>query len=104
MVITQADRFEMHSGLQQALGDNVANILMEHLPPSGWSDVARTRDIDLLRDDIQGTKEDIREMRADIREMNAHLDHHTKWLIGIALTYGATLLGTIVALVTVIAR
>ena len=96
MTITQADRFEMHSGLQQALGDNVANILMEHLPPSGWSDVARTRDIDLLRDDIQ-------EMRTDIREMNSRLDHHTKWLIGIALTYGAALLGTIVALVTMIA-
>ena len=95
MVITQADRFEMHSGLQQALGDNVANILMEHLPPSGWSDVARTRDIDLLRDDLQ-------EMRTDIREMNSRLDHHTKWLIGIALTYGAALLGTIVALVTMI--
>ena len=96
MTITQADRFEMHSGLQQALGDNVANILMEHLPPSGWSDVARTRDIDLLRDDIQET-------RTDIREMNSRLDHHTKWLIGIALTYGAALLGTIVALVTMIA-
>ena len=95
MVITQADRFEMHSGLQQALGDNVANILMEHLPPSGWSDVARTRDIDLLR-------EDMHEMKTDIREMNARLDHHTKWLIGIALTYGAALLGTIVALVAVI--
>ena len=96
MAITQADRFEMHSGLQQALGDNVANILMEHLPPSGWSDVARTRDIDLLR-------EDIHEMKTDIREMNARLDHHTKWLIGIALTYGAALLGTIVALITVLA-
>lgn len=96
MAITQADRFEMHSGLQQALGDNVANILMEHLPPSGWSDVARTRDIDLLR-------EDIHEMKTDIREMNARLDHHTKWLIGIALTYGAALLGTIVALISVIA-
>ena len=91
MVITQADRFEMHSGLQQALGDNVANILMEHLPPSGWSDVARTRDIDLLR-------EDIHDMKTDIREMNARLDHHTKWLIGIALTYGATLLGVIAAI------
>lgn len=96
----------MRSGLQQALGDNVANILMEHLPPSGWSDVARTRDIDLLREDMNGLevrlRDDIHDMKADIREMNARLDHHTKWLIGIALTYGATLLGTVVALVAVI--
>ena len=110
MTITQADRFEMHSGLQQALGDNVANILMEHLPPSGWSDVARTRDIDLLREDMNGLEVRLRtdmnefksEICTDIREMNARLDHHTKWLIGIAVTYGAALLGTIVALVAVI--
>jgi len=26
----------------------MGNTLMEHLPPSGWSDVARTRDIDMI--------------------------------------------------------
>ena len=84
----------------------MANILMEHLPPSGWSDVARTRDIDLLREDMNGLevrlREDIHDMKTDIREMNARLDHHTKWLIGIALTYGASLLGIIVALIAII--
>ena len=31
----------MQVGLRLHLGHDVANILMEHLPPSGWSDVAR---------------------------------------------------------------
>ena len=44
MSISEAQRFDMHIGLRQQLGDDVANSLMEHLPPSGWSDVARTRD------------------------------------------------------------
>ena len=48
MTISEAQRFEMHLGLRKALGDDVANSLMEHLPPSGWSDVARTSDIDRL--------------------------------------------------------
>jgi hypothetical protein len=31
------------------MGDEVANTMMEHLPPSGWSDVARKPDIELLQ-------------------------------------------------------
>jgi len=31
------------------MGDDVANTLMEHLPPSGWTDVARKSDIDALQ-------------------------------------------------------
>jgi hypothetical protein len=48
MSISEAQRFDMQIGLRQQLGDDVANTLMEHLPPSGWSDVARTRDIEFI--------------------------------------------------------
>lgn len=48
MSISEAERFDMQVGLRSHLGDDVANILMEHLPPSGWSDVARTRDIEFI--------------------------------------------------------
>ena len=52
----------MHLGLRDKLGDDVANTLMEHLPPSGWSDVARTHDIDRL-----DTKIDAVEKRLDTK-------------------------------------
>lgn len=48
MRISEAQRFDIQIGLRQQLGDDVANSLMEHLPPSGWSDVARTRDIEFI--------------------------------------------------------
>jgi len=48
MSVNEAERFDMQVGLRLLLGDEVANTLMEHLPPSGWSDVARTRDIEYL--------------------------------------------------------
>ncbi len=48
MAITEGQRFDMQVGLRKAMGDQVANILMEHLPPAGWSDVARQSDIDRL--------------------------------------------------------
>ena len=44
MTINEAQRFDMQVGLRSHLGDDVANTLMEHLPPSGWSDVARKQD------------------------------------------------------------
>jgi hypothetical protein len=45
MSITEAERFTMHAGLQENLGEEVANILMEHLPPVGWADVATKHDL-----------------------------------------------------------
>lgn len=41
MPTTESDRLEMHLKLRAVLGDKVADTVMEHLPPSGWSDVAR---------------------------------------------------------------
>ena len=49
MTISEQARFEMSLGLRKALGDSVASSLMEHLPPSGWGDVARKADIDLVQ-------------------------------------------------------
>ena len=48
MSVSEAERFDLQVGLRLLLGDDMANTLMEHLPPSGWSDVARTRDIEFI--------------------------------------------------------
>ena len=50
MTINEAQRLEMHLGLRNALGDDVAGTLMAHLPPGGWSEVAQVRDVAHLRD------------------------------------------------------
>ena len=38
----------MYVRLEEALGQEAALILMEHLPPVGWADVATKRDLDHL--------------------------------------------------------
>jgi hypothetical protein len=48
MTITDAERHRLHTKLDQVLGEEDAAVLISHLPPSGWSDVARTRDLDEL--------------------------------------------------------
>ena len=67
MTISEAQRFEMHLGLRNTLGDVVANSLMEHLPPSGWSDVARTADIDRIDARIDRLEADMKEGFQSIR-------------------------------------
>ena len=64
MAISEAQRFEMHLGLRNTLGDGVANSLMEHLPPSGWSDVARTADLNRLETEM---REGFKRIRNSIR-------------------------------------
>lgn len=57
----EASRHQLHQALIDALGDQEAAILMEHLPPVGWADVATKADIDNLR---VATKTDIDNLRA----------------------------------------
>jgi hypothetical protein len=46
--MSEAQRFEMHLELKRILGDDVADNLMDYLPPTSWSDVARKRDVDVI--------------------------------------------------------
>ena len=45
MAIDERARYEMYLGLEQTLGTQVADALMEHLPPVGWADVATKHDL-----------------------------------------------------------
>ena len=49
MVITESNRHRLHQALIDALGEQEAATLMEHLPPIGWADVATKGDLDHLR-------------------------------------------------------
>ncbi len=56
MSISEETRHEMYSKLEEVLGAQIANTLMEHLPPVGWADVATKRDLEtqvaLVRGDL----------------------------------------------------
>lgn len=118
MTISETARLDMLSGLRTHVGETVANTLMEHLPPGGWYDVARTGDIDRIetrldrleaRFDKLEARFDKLEARLDDRidKLEARLDDridklaqkidtNTRWMIGISLTYGIGILGALV--------
>lgn len=48
MTITEADRIDMLAELRRCHGDRLGDIIVQHLPPTGWGDVARISDINRL--------------------------------------------------------
>jgi hypothetical protein len=48
MAIDEESRHRLYGRLQEVLGAEEATILIEHLPPVGWADVAAKRDLDVL--------------------------------------------------------
>ena len=121
MAISETARLEMFGGLQKSLGEAVANTLIEHLPPGGWYDVARTADIDRIenRFDRLEARFDRLEVRMDrledrmdkvdtkidqldakftkqITDLTQKIETNTKWMIGISITYGIGILGALV--------
>ena len=45
----------------------MANTLMEHLPPSGWSDVARKHDIDTIHIELSNIKSDLSRINGTLK-------------------------------------
>ncbi len=48
MAISEHRRHQLYQKLEELLGADQAGVLMEHLPPSGWSDVATRADLEHL--------------------------------------------------------
>jgi hypothetical protein len=65
----------------------VADIIMEHLPPSGWSDLATRRDIAeasmVLRGDMTDLRAELRGEMAELRiDMAEGFQRQIKWMVG----------------------
>ncbi len=61
MAITEDARHQLYKRLEAVLGREEASVLMEHLPPVGWADVATKRDLDHL---AAATKHDLDHLAA----------------------------------------
>ena len=84
MSVSEARRLEMYVAFQRALGDEVADTVMEHLPPSGWNDLVRMRDVVEMERRLDGR----------LNEVEKRLDGRLDSLNGrvtLAITCGLTL-------------
>ena len=63
MTVEESDRHLLHQQAAQAMGPEAAAILMSHLPPAGWADLARRADVEhetaLLRAEISSLRTEL---------------------------------------------
>ena len=97
MAVDEGARHRLFDRLEEILGPEEARILMEHLPPVGWADVATKADISALR---AGTKADIDTLRAELTaDLRAEIIKQTRTVVfttmGAMVSLGALLLGAV---------
>ncbi len=79
MIIDERSRHSMYSRLKELMGEEEATILMEHLPPVGWADVATKRDLDALRAELRA---DLADLRGGLYEaMNHQMNKVVAWML-----------------------
>jgi hypothetical protein len=88
MAITEKTRHELYRRLEEILGPDEANTLMEHLPPVGWADVATKADLRSLETRLEAS---IHVLGSDLRTEMANLaiETHSTLRTNTILTIGA---------------
>jgi len=60
VTISEESRHRLYQRLEEVIGHDEATVLMEHLPPVGWADVATKRDLDHLERRFDRLQSDLR--------------------------------------------
>ena len=96
MTVSDAQRRALHEGLVKKLGADVADTLMDYLPPAGWSDLARRSDLDNLEHSLR------LEMQAMESRLEAKIDQKlnnaTRWFMASQLVLVAATIGSITSI------
>jgi len=71
----ETDRWILHSRIREVLGNREGDILMEHLPPAGWSHLATKDDVTMAKLELRAEMAEIKaELRADIADVRIAME------------------------------
>jgi hypothetical protein len=85
VTVSETRRRALHDRLVNTLGAEVAETLMDYLPPAGWSDLARRSDLEAM------------ESRLNAR-LSDQLAGQTRWFMASQLVLVAATIGSITAI------
>jgi hypothetical protein len=72
-MFTDDDRRRLYDALERSLGSDAAAVLMAHLPPVGWAELATRGDLAELRGELRGEMAELRgefaELRGEVRSL-----------------------------------
>ena len=75
MSTVETDRWILHSRIREVLGNREGDILMEHLPPAGWSHLATKDDVTMAKLDLRAEMAEIKaELKADIADVRIAME------------------------------
>lgn len=75
MSTIETDRWILHSRIREVLGNREGDILMEHLPPAGWSHLATRDDVTMAKIELRADMAEIKaELKADIAEVRIAME------------------------------
>jgi hypothetical protein len=90
MTTVEDQRYRMHNAFREAHGEEVASVIMEHLPPAGWSHLATKQDVELVRtelkSDMQALRGEMQVLRAELKEeMHKSNVQNLRWTVGLVV-------------------
>ena len=94
--VSDAQRRALHAQLAKKIGVDVADSLMDFLPPAGWSEVATRSDLDLLRLEMQAMESRLETKIAELRgDVSDGFAKQTRWFMASQLVLVGALIGSI---------
>lgn len=92
MQIDERTRHEMYLGLEERLGPELADLVMAHLPPMGWADIATQREmtarfeqVDRRFEQVDQRFEEIDRRLGELRSLMLWLFSAQTAIVGVAL-------------------
>ena len=103
------DRRYMYETLEANMGRRMAELVMGHLPPAGWADLATRTDVGALGAEVRGEMAQLRgelkgemaELRGEMAELRGEMRSMLPKLIGANIASGVGVAGLVLAAVSI---
>ena len=100
MKVSDAQRLLMNDGLRSHMGDKLSDLVMAHLPPGGYEEMAQKSDIMMLKSDIVMLRSEMSSLEKNMMTIERRLN----LVITVGIAIGLALIGLQTQIMLSVAR